>query len=456
MSNVPMTLPELIISTQAFPYSHTSSYLELDDGRIFHSTCGICTISEDGGLTWSKQKWLKDAGGEVVFSTSCVKLNAKNGIGLVGELRMDKSEGNFSLRKKMPRYPVFYRSQDNGQTWGPPIPMAPAHPLLDTLALQDVAIRTSSGRIVVPMYVAMGKRGTGPHDCQLPLAGKLVHNQFIHTTGHFYDPGFDTCFVCYSDDDGRTWTQNADGMIFIQLDWNSDYNYACEPTIAEVAPGRLLMFMRTGLGRLFQCWSDDDGETWSRPMTTSLPACTTPAQLRKLPTGHLLCIWNQQSQDEIRRGLNRTRLSSAISRDGGRVWEFFQNIESIHETTRVPPGPIQPVRPNQIHFPAGQPAVEWPEEDVQDLDQLSRFSYPMVGVFKDRVIVSYKYAGMMEEDPVKAELRYPGTGVFNEEAGQICGQRLKILPIEWFYSGKEPADNPALKAAYEPVAKPGM
>ena len=160
MSNVPMTLPELIISTQAFPYSHTSSYLELDDGRIFHSTCGICTISEDRGLTWSKQKWLKDASGEVVFSTSCVKINAKNGIGLVGELRMDKSEGNFSLRKKMPRYPVFYRSQDNGQTWGPPIPMAPAHPLLDTLALQDVAIRTSSGRIVVPMYVAMGKRGT--------------------------------------------------------------------------------------------------------------------------------------------------------------------------------------------------------------------------------------------------------------------------------------------------------
>ena len=34
-----------------------------------------------------------------------------------------------------------------------------------------------------------------------------------------------------------------------------------------------------------------------------------------------------------------------------------------------------------------------------------------------------------------------------------CGQQRKILPFKWFYGGKEPADNPFLREAYEP-AKP--
>ena len=33
------------------------------------------------------------------------------------------------------------------------------------------------------------------------------------------------------------------------------------------------------------------------------------------------------------------------------------------------------------------------------------------------------------------------------------GSRLKVLPIKWFYGGKEPANNPFLKETYEP-AKP--
>ena len=32
-------------------------------------------------------------------------------------------------------------------------------------------------------------------------------------------------------------------------------------------------------------------------------------------------------------------------------------------------------------------------------------------------------------------------------------QKQKVLPLKWFYGGKEPADNPFLKEAYEP-AKP--
>lgn len=442
MSNVPMTRPDLLISTQQHPYGHTSSYLELEDGCVYHSAWCISTISQDGGETWSDEYRLNDAGGEQINSTANVSLNCSNGIGLIGEKRMDRSQGNFRPGKRTPRYPVFYRSEDGGKTWSEPIPMVAPHSLFGFNMLMDVAIRTSSGRIVVPFYVSMGKGGTGPDDNPLPIAGKLVHNQFVHTTGHFFDPSFAGAIVCYSDDDGRTWQTNSDGMLFILNDWNANFASVNEPTVTEVTPGRLLMFYRTGMGRLFQSWSTDDGESWTRPRPTCLAACTTPAQLRTLPNGHLLCVWNQTSEQEVQLGLNRTRLSSAISRDGGRVWEFYQNIESLHESTRVPPGPIQPVRPQQTYFLDAQPRDAWPAEHIQDFDQWGRWSYPMVGVVKDRVLVSYKYLAPLRPHETEASLIQEG------------GQRLKVLPINWFYGGKQPVDNPSLKAAYEPVAKP--
>lgn len=88
-----------------------------------------------------------------------------------------------------------------------------------------------------------------------------------------------------------------------------------------------------------------------------LASSTAPPQLKTPPNGRLPCVWNRENEEEVRAGFARTRLSSAISRDGGRVWEFFQNIESMHETTRVEPGPIRPCRPEEIYFPAGQRAT---------------------------------------------------------------------------------------------------
>lgn len=49
MSNVPMTLPDLVIATLAAPLSHTSSFTQFDDGRLFHASFGICNYLEDGG-----------------------------------------------------------------------------------------------------------------------------------------------------------------------------------------------------------------------------------------------------------------------------------------------------------------------------------------------------------------------------------------------------------------------
>ena len=212
--------------------------------------------------------------------------------------------------------------------------------------------------------------------------------------------------------------------------------------MTEVSPGRLLMFMRNGLGRVFQAWSEDNGETWTRPQPTSLASSTAPAQIRTLPNGHLLAVWNQETEDEIKRGYNRTRVSAAISRNGGSVWEFFQNIESMHEETRVEPGPIRPVRPAEYNFDPGLPAPEREREHVLPFDFHGRWSYPSVFVMEDRVLITHTYS-YYEEHPTRAEM------ILSSQKEGGFNQKLKVLPLTWFYGGKEPADNPVLARIYD-------
>ena len=204
---------------------------------------------------------------------------------------------------------IFWRSEDGGKTWQTPVEVT--RPGIHIHSYQDVLLRTSCGRIVYPVYVTVGQ-DSKPHD----RTGKLVNGQWIPTGAHFFESRYTTIIVFYSDDDGRTWKRNRDGELVILLDRSAYYSFCSEPTVAEVSPGRLLMVMRTGLGRIFQAWSDDNGETWTRHQPTSLAVSTAPARIRTLPNGHLLVVWNQETEEEVRIGYNRTRLSSAISRNG--------------------------------------------------------------------------------------------------------------------------------------------
>ena len=439
MSNVPMTRPNEALAIHETPYFHSSTFVELDDGRVLHAAGTAFTTSDDGGITWSKRFSCTDTDGNRVGGggTSLVRLSGK-GIGLAAMRRPTDASPEETRRGT---HLVFWRSEDSGQTWEPPVRVTP--PGIGTYAYQDVLLRTSSGRIVLPVYLSLGQ-STGPDNVKPPGMGKLVNGQWVSTSAHFFDPHFSASYVCYSDDDGRTWQRNRDGELIILLDWNAQYSYTNEPTVTEVTPGRLLMFMRNGLGRVFQAWSENNGETWTRPQPTSLAASTAPAQIRTLPNGHLLAVWNQEGEEEIKRGYNRTRISSAVSRNGGSVWEFFQNVESMHEETRVEPGPIRPIRPAEYHFEPGLPAPEREREHVLQVGFHGRWSYPSVYVMEDRVLIAHTYS-VYEEHPTRAELILSS----RKEGG--FNQKLKVLPLTWFYGGKEPADNPFLPRAYEPA-----
>ena len=64
---------------------------------------------------------------------------------------------------------------------------------------------------------------------------------------------------------------------------------------------------------------------------------------------------------------------------------------------------------------------------------------------KDRVLIAHTYSEI-EEHPTKAEVSLSS----RKEGG--FNQKLKVLPLTWFYGGKEPADNPFLPRAHEPAS----
>ena len=456
MSNVPMTLPELVISTQTHPFAATSSFVELDDGRIFHASKAVCNYSEDGGQSWSEVRWMKDVEGKPVQGASLVKLPGKNEIGLMGCLSSKEADQLFPAPKtsyatrKYRNFLCYWRSADGGETWQRPILVTP--PDEPVWCMTDTLVRLSSGRIIVPVFSCIGQP-VGPGDRTPPGAGRLIANQFTAVGGHHTDPRFSYAFVVYSDDEGRTWQRNDDDELFILMDWNALYSYINEGSIAEYAPGKLMAVFRTGLGRLFQAWSENYGQTWTRPQPSPLASSTSTPALRRLPNGHLLAVWDQDSEEEIKAGLIYQRLSSAVSRNGGTVWEFFQNVESNSEITRVEPGPVRPTRPDYLIARPGQPAFEHDPRYVVEADSRIHVKSPSILVMKDRVLIAYTHHEC-EPDAVEACLNTCGQGGYRQpENGKYIRQTLKILPLKWFYGGKEPADNPFLKKAYEP-AKP--
>lgn len=439
-AHVTMTRPQEALATHLTNYGHTSTFVELEGGRILQCSGTTLSTSDDGGLTWSKQYLGADPKGAKVGG-SCASLVRLNGsaIGLAA-LVQDSTTPEVEERFWNNRL-VFWRSADGGRTWSEPTRLSP--PGLPTFALQDVFLRTASGRIVLPVYTAFGQK-IGPDNQAIPYEGRLVRNQWVGTGAHFRDARFLASFVLYSDDDGRTWRRNKDELLYIMHDWSTHFDRAGEPSVAEVAPGRLLMIMRTALGRLYESWSKDNGETWTRPTPTALAATETPAQIRRLPTGHLLMVWNQESEDEVKRGYNRTRVSAAISRNGGSVWEFFQNLSSLLPGARVEPGPIRAVRPAQHHFAPGTPAPVREPDELGDSEVWVRSSYPSVLVLKDRVLVTHTYS-RFEEDAAIAQMKNPES--FN--------QVQRVLPLTWFYGGKKPAENPTLqKIQAQAAAKP--
>lgn len=118
-------------------------------------------------------------------------------------------------------------------------------------------------------------------------------------------------------DDGATWREGEHVRPAGGGCW--------EPAAVELRDGRVLMFLRTGLGGQYQTISADGGATWSEPMLSPLRGTAAPISIERIPTtGDLLAIWN----NDLGSLRARNPLTAAISRDDGRTWEHCRNVAS--------------------------------------------------------------------------------------------------------------------------------
>ena len=404
------------------------SAIERKDGKLeLLSSAFERAVSADGGKTWGeiwKMDMAKEAekiehGGRYPFGW--IRLpSGRIGMGWYEEKVLPGRHKSVKL--------WWRTSEDEGKTWSKDIIINPTgeqgRPYYDTLRI------TRTGRLLLPvrwcfnageMHYTIQPKGAGWHK-----------DKKIDIEGHGHFPEIDITYVYYSDDEGKTWSRcEGEVMGWLYRGWNN-YVGCDEPNLEELKDGRLIMLMRTTIGRLLQSFSEDGGEHWSIPEPTSLASSYSPCALKKIPqTGDLLVVWNQVSADEIRLGYRRGRLSCAISEDGIN-WKNFRTLE-VHGLLAQYRGAEQLSyklsggKMTQEEKEIGEIERIYPEEKLQlcralsDVGQLhpdwGMSDYPTIYFYQDKVFIFYPNAKGIGKD-MKSSLK------------------MRILPVEWLYKSK--------------------
>ena len=365
--------------------------------------------SDDDGETWGEATTLKLADGSPllgVMDTNLLRLKS----GALALVQRSSSSGEDTGVS-------FSKSEDEGATWTAPLRLSPQGRSVH--ASNDRSLVLNDGRIVVPVYGSLGPT---------PLSNPKRATRFGQEFSNASAGAVRFSYVYYSDDEGETWGQSSN-QAFVALDQGAEGSYSFgEPTAVELNDGRLLMMGRTGLGRFFQTYSEDRGETWTNPQPTELACYPSPCALKRLPTGDLLVVWNQISRWECMIGLYRHRLSCAISRDEGKTWEHHKNLESLDDVDYVEPDPVgivmvgkytQPVDRQRYHKAPGP----------------LRFDYPSVAFKDDKVIVTYGMSVFGNKSVIADTY-----GVdYDELMGHLglaphdTGNKIRVLSTDWFY-----------------------
>jgi hypothetical protein len=373
-----------------------NSLAELKDGSLL-SNDG--RISGDNGLTWTGPRSFGD------------------GIAGVGLLRLQS--GALALVSQLGYAGgKVWLSRDEGQSWA--LSGAIATPGGPVFEIGDTLIQLKSGRLLSCWDYNMAGNHPGMEYETVSAYGVWKGKRY-QVEGHGHLPEFFASGFSWSDDEGKTWaTATYQNMPNVLMGWFDDRGEPTgragispcgEASIVETGDGRILLFGRSTVGRIVQSYSADRGEHWLALRPSSLAASNSPPRLRRIPkTGDLLCVWNQLSAEEIRRGFRRSRLSSAISKDHGRSWQHYRTLEAsegLSLATRVEVEPtVGDVRARQ---------------DVGKLpDGYAYYHYPNVQFAGGDVFVMYARG-------------YPTMGVAEQLVHQQQ-QVQRIYPLEWFYN----------------------
>lgn len=229
-------------------------------------------ISGDQGATWGERFTLQENIGAMnVMEPDLLRLKSGKILFLFA-------------RKNSPAdcAPMVRISKDDAKTFSAPVAMAITPAPSYTGFNHDRAIQLRSGRILMPLFF---------------------------TTDYRVEPHIRSR-IYYSDDEGASW-KPSDTV----LDLPQSKSGAQEPGVIELNDGKVMVWVRTDLGRIYRAYSRDKGKTFSalQPIA-GVDSPRSPQSIKRHPkTGDLVLVWNNSAKD-------RTPLSTAISRDEGLTW----------------------------------------------------------------------------------------------------------------------------------------
>ncbi len=374
-----------------------------------------CRVSTDGGRTWGEP----------------VVLDCQIGAG--GVIRLQSGAlGMYGTKGRERGVSYFCSSPDEGKSWTEPVPI-PSYP--NWYPMYHSLIQLKSGRLLISGY--WSALSPNPPDTWPYGRGNwgLWKGHILFMEGH-RGPAIAAGLVYHSDDEGQTWGE-CNGGLFGWFDERGVPNgqggitLVAEPTSAETEDGRVLLFGRSRTGRVVHSYSLDGGVTWQSILPTELASSQSPPMLVRIPqTGDLLCVWNQESGEEIRRGFHRGRLSAALSRDSGLTWENFKTLElreGMADVARITP-----------EFPIPRLLVSRPGLG-QLPDGYAQFDYANVDIIGEKVFIRYHrtWPKLLDEETEKIEKPggWPGRWpVHDDSEATMTGESvLRVYPLEWFY-----------------------
>jgi len=273
-----------------------------------------------------------------------------------------------------------------------------------------------------------------------------------------YSGQFDSSAI-YSDDDGETWHQSPSVLRTTTPDIET-IEGAVEPVALQLKDGRVWMLIRSQMGRFYESYSTDDGNTWSPAVPTSLISSDAPPALVRLSDGRIVMLLNRNLRFPYAYG-GRQVLHAAISDDEGKTWRGYREVVRDPFRQEPPPpggdfGPAYPypavTKDDKVLFAiacatgtrSGQPDipgfVSRQKRDLTLLDpgwlletsQRADFSnglddWSAFGVKGVEVIPNPNHSGSQVLSIRKTEAQWPAAAVWNFPTGARGHLRLNLM-----------------------------
>lgn len=276
-------------------------YSKFTEGDKDYSASSIVSVrSYDEGTTWTDFSEIRTEfeGSSDLMSVSLLRLGNGN-IGLFYLVRYSMDETSI----------IMQQSSDNGHTWSEPYKCTTRYGYF--VVNNDRVIMTSSHRIIIP---------AAEHEAVYNSKGEYS----------YLSPGIVAFFI--SDDDGITWSEVNSP---ITLDVSISSSGLQEPGVIELSENNLWGWVRTDLGRQYEFFSYDNGQSWTLATPSRFTSPRSPMSMKRLYDGGIIAVWNPiplnniTTENMITKG--RSPLVYSISNDNGNTWHNPVIIEDNEE-----------------------------------------------------------------------------------------------------------------------------